>query len=241
MFICKTDVNKEYYRYCIRCVWLRNRSACNIDARICIKNKYLWNLRISNELSSLFYRVFLRARACRRARRAGRTHAGIYSALNRACPRLRFTRAFKTDYCKHLARLTYANSVATNSLNERARALRARWIFGYFKPVRPGRANVRPANFVRYVFAYRARPARQNWKGRKKTEGERERERSRNFASFLRPTGEASESAISGRSASVIYANAPQFATLIIITDSLTDPKLILPRQECPWLFCNSF
>lgn len=51
-------------------------------------------------------------------------HAG-HSALNRACPRLRFTRAFKTDYCKHLARLTYANSVATNSLNERARTPRA--------------------------------------------------------------------------------------------------------------------
>jgi len=114
----------------------------------------------------LFYRVFLRARH------------GIFS-LQIACTR--FTRAFKTDYCKHPVRLTYANSVATNSLNERAR-----WIFGCFKPA--DRANVKPANFVAAFLLIARSSRRQNCERKKKTyierakDREREREGGENFA-----------------------------------------------------------
>lgn len=97
-------------------------------------------------------------------------HGMTYSrSRSRVPPYTRFTRAFKTDYCKHPVRLTYANSVATNSLNERAR-----WIFGCFKPT--DRANVKPANFVAAFLLIVCSSCRQNCE-RKKENRERERER----------------------------------------------------------------
>lgn len=82
------------------------------------------------------------------------------------------------------------------------RAPRARWIFGYFKPSgRPGLMSSRPTSSQRSFLLITLSSRRQNWKGKKKTEGG-------NFALPTTTRREAAESAISDRSASVIYGRS---------------------------------
>lgn len=138
-------------------------------------------------------------------------HGMTYShCRSRVPPYTRFTRAFKTDYCKHPVRLTYANSVATNSLNERAR-----WIFGCFKPT--DRANVKPANFVVAFLLIVCSSRRQNCERKEKTEKEREREGGETLR-FRRAAGKSCEKRNFVRSHIRLFRNS---RPLILITNFL--------------------